>query len=345
MTVFHPFLAAIATGIVLTAGVVSYVRPFRQSSKYARTVRPGFLAVGVAIGFVLLVQSSFANGLILAAAQAAGANVQAPSADGGPAGAGLIQAALFERIGEFLLRSSFLLALALTSGVAIYRQYSNRNITSDVAVAVVSGSAVFVGFLVIAFIPKGIGITRIFSLAPVFFVPIIPYALSHVGRPTWRQIASVGAAFLIVGAGGATAFDSPMTGGVEYSATESQVESIEWAVGHTSDQTIVGSRMTHWVIVGLYGREASSARSRIDGNGMWATRARGVESYRSTVEGLVAVDGPETAHAEIVARESSDRLLRCLQTFEQQQNQVYANGESGFFTHARPPSCAVGGVT
>ncbi|WP_139172826.1 hypothetical protein [Halopelagius longus] len=344
LVLFHPFIALLTVSIVLVAMALKRSLQWRSFGQLS-IGRPSvsiyiLIAVGLELSYVLFVASGFSNNLIFGFSEMFfGPSVTGP---GGPAGVGLIAEAFSDpkKFQELLLRSSFLLSLALASTIALVVQYRRRHFASESVVAVLSGLCVFGLFLILSFLPTGVGVTRLFILAPLFFLPLIPYAFS-TQTPT-RKFASIGLAVLIVTSGLLTGFLWPGIGGVEYSATEPQVVGVEWATEHVATE-IVGTSMTHWIVVGKYGRETSTELSARDVNGMLATRLQnGSYSWEVTdrpPSALYVIDGAERARARQSASESDDRPIQCLHAFQLNQMKVYSNGDTNAFVLSQRPAC------
>lgn len=346
LVLVHPFIAILATGILLVANGVSYVQKQQQTATLS-ALRSSvsaylFIVVGVEVTYILFVASGFSDTLVVALGRVLFG--LSDGSTGGPAGTGLIAEAFSspEKFIEFLQRSSFLLSLSVASLVTILIQVRRRSFSHGTITAILSGLGVFCLFLLIAFIPAGIGVSRLFVVAPLFFLPLLPYAFS--ARTPTRKLASIGLAVLIVTTGLLTGFLWPGIGGVEYSATEPQVSGVEWATEHTSD-VIVGTSMTHWVVVGQFGWETSERLSVTDANGMLATKERAGDYPWEVTDrprgALYVIDGVERARAHEVARESDRNPVSCMRAFELNQEQVYNNGDTDAFIISQQPTCAV----
>jgi hypothetical protein len=341
----HPFIAALTAGILLIAIVFTLI-PRERLPLISRNFHSNvsvyiLIALGLELIYYLLVLTGFSEGLIVAIGEAF-LWTEVSTATGGPAGAGLIAQAFSSRAKfvEFSLRSSFLFSLALAALISVFTQARRRSFQSDTVVATFSGLGVLAMFLILAFIPEGIGVTRLYILAPLFFLPLLPPAFNWLINT--KQVVSIGLAVLIISTGLATGFLWPGIGGVEYSATEPQVAGVEWAVEHDTDE-IVGTSMTHWIVVGQYGRQTSTELSATNANGMLATRLR-AGSYSWEVpdrppNALYFVDGAERARAAQSARESSRKPLECLKDFRRHQTQVYNSGDTDVFVLSRDPAC------
>jgi hypothetical protein len=345
LALVHPFVAALTLGVLLVANAVRFLSAGPVGASLPRP-RPSVsvylsVAVGIELAYLLFLGTNFSDRLLLAIGESLASS---GSVSGGPAGAGLIAEAFSSRQKsvEFLSRSSFLLSLAVPSAVVFARQLRTRRVRPEVAVATVSGLGVLGLFVVLAYLPAGIGITRLFVLAPLFFLPLLPYAFGE--RTRVRRLASVGLAALVLTTGLLTGFMWPGIGGVEYSATEGQIAGVEWSVDHAAVE-IVGTDMTHWIVVGKHGRELSRELSPTRANGMLETKSRAAAySWEVTDRppgALYVVDGAERARARQAAREGNSRPVRCLRAFRARQSRVYSNGDTGGYVVSRPPACGV----
>jgi hypothetical protein len=360
----HPLVAILTVGVVLIGNAVGYIlrRPLPSQAEAYRSglsvesFRPSVtvyapFAIGLVLSYIFLIGTAFSDRLLIAIV---GQFIEVGTdSGGGPAGVGLITEAFssWAKFGEFVLRSSFIFSLALASTVALAVQIRRRYITSDAVVAIASGLGVAALFALIVIVPAGVGATRIFLLAPLFFAPLVPYAfdfsnpcknVSSIITP--QRVRLVGLAILILSTGLLTAFTWPGIGGIDYSATEPQVQGVDWSVNH-AESNIIGTQMTHWIIVGLYGPDKSNEFTRPNANGMLVTKNR-PESYSWEVRGrsaneLYVIDGAERARAQQYALESSQDPTRCMTVFQFTHSQLYDNGDTSMFVTAGPVDCRV----
>jgi hypothetical protein len=348
LVVIHPFIATLLI-VVFTIGVLcrsinNLYGGVWKSISFSSIPSYLLIAVGVELVFVLFVGSGFS--LQLATALAETIAPSASVANSGPAGVGLIAEAFSspEKFREFLLRSSYLLALTTTGLLAVLVRFWKRNFEIELVLAIAAGLSVFLIFLLTAFLPAGVGINRIFIIAPLFFLPLLPAAFST--RTRRRRLMSVCLAVLVLTAGIGTVFTWPAIGGVEYSATEPQVSAVVWVESHASPRTdVIGTLMTHWILSGLYSRERSAELSRTGADGMIRTLQRDAqyswEVPRQGESDLFVIDGVEQARARVAAAEGDVEPVVCEQSFRLTQDRIFHNGDTELYVGGPPQTCAV----
>lgn len=243
---------------------------------------------------------------------------------------------------EFLTRASYVLAFALVAVVALGRDIYTHRVRIPVAITIVAGGAVASTFLVLSLLTSGgIGLHRLFLIAPVVAFPAVAGGFGHVEKSMQRgsvsvpsRLAAVVVAAMIITAGLATAFQSPLTGGVGKSANKQQVEGVRWLKTYSPPQ-VVGSSMTFWIMRGLYGTEVTARLSATGGNGIITTQARsatfswGVTDRASGA--LYVVDTVERLDAKRSAVEGNPRGLQCLRTFQREQSRIYQNSDTSLY--------------
>ena len=245
---------------------------------------------------------------------------------------------------EFFMRSSYAFGFTIAALLALAHDFSRRRMRAELAITLLAGGGILVFFVGINVVSsKGIGLYRLFSLAPIVAFPAAIGVL-RARNTTWRQVGTVVLAIGIVTAGLLTAFPSPFIGAAAQSGNEQQAEGIRWLVSHNPPQ-VVGTRMTFWVMRGLYGTATTQRLSPTEARGGIITLGRTANySWGATSRpagALYVVDAASSQSARHLAVEEDPTALRCLQTFQRVQSRVYQNGDTSAYVLSTPrePQC------
>ena len=235
---------------------------------------------------------------------------------------------------ETLARSSYVLLIGSAVAVSLLDEFGSRRFDPSTVVPGITAGVVVGAFTVLAvFFRAGIGLPRIFAIAPIVAAPAVVLALRSSTHSA-REIAAVGLAIAIVLAGSLGAYQSRLTGGAEYSANEQQVAAIDWMVEFDPVQ-IVGTRMTFWVLEGRYSYDLGINLSATNATGRYTTSRRNA-SYSWNVsdrqpDTLYVVDGVERERARQFAIEGADTPVRCYRLFEREQSRIYQNDDTSIY--------------
>jgi hypothetical protein len=265
----------------------------------------------------------------------------------GAGGVGIIATA-FASLGnmlEFATRSSYAFGFSLAALVALADDLGRRRVRVELVITLLAGIGILVFLIGSNFASStGVGLYRLFSLAPIVAFPAAIDAFRR-RKTTKGQVGTIILAIAVVTAGLLVAFPSPLLGASAQSGNERQVEGVHWLASHDPD-SIVGTRMTFWVVRGLYGTDATRRLSPTVAGGTYASSARQANySWGTTGRppgALYVVDAAERQSARHLAVEKDSTALRCLQVFQRAQSRVYQNGDTSAYLLSTPrePQCA-----
>ena len=227
--------------------------------------------------------------------------------------------------------AAYVLVLAGVTGIGTTHDFLfRRRINSDTAVVILTTGVLVVLFVGVDIVLRSdvINVIRLFQFLPLILAPGVAIGVSR----SPRRLA-IAMAFLVFVTGLFTAYPSEVTGKTAVSATDQQVEGIEWLGEHNSGG-IVGGPMTFWLIQGKLGidRVYAWAPSKANPKGDPSPGAEYPWQSRSPAGSLVVIDAGARAQARQVAGESGNyTAIRALDRYQSRVSEVYTNGETNIY--------------
>lgn len=229
---------------------------------------------------------------------------------------------------EVFSRLAYVLACLLLIGVAWLKDILIRDrISAEVAIIGIITVKLVAIFAVVDVVLKStlVNLTRLPKFLPLLLVTVI-----GSGLPRSRRLLSAFVALLVFTAGIGVAYPSTYTGGVAISATDEQVQSVEWIDEYEyENMTVIGTRQTLVIAHGIVGLE--NTLSWVPDNGSRTTPIPGNAKYPWLItdpaaNSIVVIDGGEVERAKQEAHETGDNsALTALDRYPQHTSIIYTN--------------------
>jgi len=328
----HPFVAIIAAIVFGSQFVVRVVE--RRTSLLVnpkpQSILPG-LIVSVILGYRLLIAGLASSILYRASYRLTGQEIAAVR-EGGGGGTAVVTESVssISKIIEAVIRLSYVLTLSIIGTVTVVSIFRSRKIDYRHATTILAGVTVAGIILTSATLSLGVGIFRVIPIAPILLLPLLAKGLSD------RKYLRLFLAVLAISTGFIALVPSSISGGTTISASQPQVNSVDWLVEYRSGY-VVGSAQTFTILEARYNNSISI---RLSGSnsviGTWDQKSHNSDYSWGVTNvpngSLYVVDELDIASAERAAIEGNSFWIQCYNRFKITENQIYDGDDTDYYT-------------
>lgn len=240
-----------------------------------------------------------------------------------------ILAEIIPNIVEFIIRTSYPIGLGILACLSLLIGIRRRRINKITAISLFTTAGIAAFFILQNFVPAiRFGVARVVYLVPLVLVPAALRGLEF-NRGKFGWVVKIALVVLIVTAGLVTAYESDITGGIQYGTSQAQVEGYHWLQDYRGNDNVIGSGSTFWIAEAEFGAETANEWSR--GRSARYYYKNREEPFPWLVadsgKSIYAVSGFARARAYQYATGGGERyFIRSLMKFQNNRSRIYDNG-------------------